>query len=705
MQFLRENLFLVVLVGVVVVVGAVLLVIELGIAKDVSAELKQRTQTAKDLASLRRRAANTPVNEKILKAREETARRYDRTVRRLEDVHVAWNMRRYRVLSLPVYYSGALLLTADDITDWWGLVAALRADEGYRQQTASHKLMRKHLWDRLPQGLRAKLTAAQVNMPAKDREALTKALIGALNGIIEKQRDFFDEKAFPRVATPGEALVRSQGAEGKDAGYDVVLPEAAARILRKRQAARRRATRPGEEAELSGLDAQRLNRLVLAAFYPDLIRSGHMPAFPIDTELYQRRGLAFNFQQQYHEVLGDLVTQLQATSSPNAVEIQEEVDRWEKLKKRFEEMEAAVERKKAAEKTAAGGGTVGEERGRRLDQGLAEFARIRKMRIGRPKKGTGSEKEDKGIEPKELGHFTAKMRKAREGLIYASPSSFVRVFEPARMVARPPESDLWRAQVGLWIAGDIVEAVIRTNEDVLSEMVAQKKIKPEQRNVLNAPVKQLENVWVFEEVVEERAKGRSTKRRAKPSLFSSEGGGGRREQEAPSELPRANTLTQRTNTRRYDLVPYGFGVIMPTRHLVRLQQNLLALNYHTVLNVSMSKVSDELRREYYYGVDPVMHVQIKAEVPLLARWTRGKWDRERSRWQRVDTTAPIRTDPAAKQPVTWTYGDPLMPVGFLELLGREASATLRPEDENRIIRFGGGEGEGIHDTRSLRGGT
>jgi len=435
MRFVRENLFLVVLVAIVVVVGAVLVFIDLSVADEVDKQLRARRRVASDLADQHRRlAAKKAANPKIIKAREARHYKYRDIIKAVEDVHVAWNLRRYRVLRLPIYREkGSLLLGLRDVRDWPALLSALRNPEG---KSDSHKKMGSRIWELLPEPTRSE-------MPAPGGTPTTKQanlLLAGLNEILQRA-EFFDRSDFPRVflVEQAQAWQEQRGAFApppaatgpvprEDKPYDLVLPAAAGRILRKRTAARASQAKPREGLEVTALDVQRLNRLVLEAFFPDLIAPCQVPAFPIDKDLYQGHGLQFYFQQQYHEVFADLVRQLEPTSTPSKQEIAAEVDRWTKLKQRLEERQGLLKRK----------GSELEEPGRPGRGELPVMRRLEESALPRllprrrptepkaPPRPVAPAEEDKTktFDPNARGEVTARIRKAREGRIYAATDSF-----------------------------------------------------------------------------------------------------------------------------------------------------------------------------------------------------------------------------------------------------------------------------------------
>ena len=695
MRFVRENLFLVVLVAVVVVVGGVMIFLDLGLAEDVKAHLERRETVAGDLAGLARKLrAKNGVNQSIIDARKERALEYRRVMKRIEDVHVAWNLRRYPILQLPIYKEGSLLLERGDIRDW---VALLRAFRDAEPETPSHETMRQRLWQRLDEETRKKMPPPRAALTAAQRTLLLAGLNDVLQG-----RDFFVRAAFPDVGLPEEARA-DEGGQGAPAApekrtYHVVLPEAAAWILRKRGPVEAGEGGEGGEGkrrtgrELTDQEVQRLNRLVLEAFYPALIVPCQVPAFPIDKEQYQKHALQFHFQQQYHRAVGDLVARLEPTSAPSLDEIELEVERWSKLKARWEQRRSELKAKATGREEPGRPGGVPPPDMRGLgEEGMPGRGRLpgRPTRTapGPARPGEAAEDEPEEIDPKTYGEETAKMRKAREGCIYAGMESFVLVFPLGVPETNPPNGRLWQAQVSLWVMQDVVSAILRTNQQVFARNDEAEGDKKEERHVLTAAVKHLIGVKVMAELAGPATARPAPARRGMVELPPMGEESMRPPTRAPSvtaaSVAKAPTLTQRAASAEHEIARYSFVVIMPPRHVVRLQRNLLALNYHVILNVTMVEVPEEYRAKYYYGVEPIMQVRIDAELPLLSVWTRGKWDSHAKQWLTWNRGAkPTATTTGPARPTKWVKGEPLMPVDYLDRM--IPRAAWRPEDQQRV---------------------
>jgi hypothetical protein len=103
---------------------------------------------------------------------------------------------------------------------------------------------------------------------------------------------------------------------------------------------------------------------------------------------------------------------------------------------------------------------------------------------------------------------------------------------------------------------------------------------------------------------------------------------------------------------------------MPHRYVPVLQQKLLGLNYHTILeqDISLVTANSQADEMYYYGTEPVREVTFSCELLLLSDWVRGTF-REGDDGQG-----------------RWVY-PPLMPISVMEGLTADQQ---RPTDEDLI---------------------
>lgn len=309
-------------------------------------------------------------------------------------------------------------------------------------------------------------------------------------------------------------------------------------------------------------------------------------------------------------------------------------------------------------------------------------------------------------EAQRQGIRSARLKKAQAGEIYVSIDSLDPVVFDVPHTAS--DEEMWRAQIHLWVVGDVVEAIRRTNEQKL------RNLSPEQRNVLRSPVKRLVSLSVEKEyytggsvaLLSQRRRGRTISRRRgremrgapdyeeemrreemeRERMGAMMGRGGARDRPTQAASP-PETLTQRVCTKDYDVLHYSFTVVLPVEHLPLLQANLMRGGSHTILGMTIDEMgsganqagkgrqmrtrqgaSEEL---YYYGNDPVVQVTLIGELLLMTSWERGTWDNDKNEWS---TVLP-----------------PLMPVEVLDGLSRSLPDAMRSEDDRRLSELSGDE--------------
>ncbi len=141
--------------------------------------------------------------------------------------------------------------------------------------------------------------------------------------------------------------------------------------------------------------------------------------------------------------------------------------------------------------------------------------------------------------------------------------------------------ELWKAQVSLWVMGDLLAAIDATNQ------AAVEGLPVEELSVADSAVKVVELMNVIGYVAKE-----------------------------------PESVTRRMCSREYDVVTYDIVVVMPPRYLGPLMENLMSRNYHTVLNVSMQAYPVLGDSPYDLGDDSLVRVQLEGEMLLLTEWER-----------------------------------------------------------------------------------
>ncbi|MCK4624162.1 MAG: hypothetical protein KAV00_02545, partial [Phycisphaerae bacterium] len=371
-----------------------------------------------------------------------------------------------------------------------------------------------------------------------------------------------------------------------------------------------------------------------------------VPAFPVDPEFKDRETLRQLFPEKYRREIASLLKTLKRTVPPTTKEIDEEIARI---------TASAMPAEKKEEKIKHTSSVTMSERDRRERE---RFGHMEARRgTGRPS-NVMDVKSDVGRQ----ALINLVVRQSEKGWIYADEEqgktgdssrgdSRMTTDDGAMHIALKrnmldySDDDLWMAQVGLWVQKDIIKAINLTNEQV------RETASGKQTGVAASAVKRLMNIDVRGFVLGGPADSGATTTMLRYANIDSAKG-----DKTPPQL------TGRACNKLYDVVHYDFTVVIPMRHLLRLQRNLMAQNYHTILEVSIIRpVQSDV---HYYGTDSVMKVTIVGEMLMLTDWTRGRWDKETKTW---DKDYP-----------------PLMPVeDFLKDIRDMNPDALRDEDNKR----------------------
>ncbi len=335
-------------------------------------------------------------------------------------------------------------------------------------------------------------------------------------------------------------------------------------------------------------------------------------AFPLSTEPFGNIGnLNYAFTEQYIKQIGALSKELDPTKAPSETE----------TIRFIEDSRSAIINQHKAEIRAA--------------QATGET----------PPEPLTPEQID--IKANEQGKISSILAQSTGGAIYADPSVFDPVFSAPSTLAG--QSDLWMAQLNLWVQQDIVKAIAATNNEALAGADPKKKL-----TVATSLVKRLISIDVNESYFDGKGMSSGSTGRSSSSGSSDERGRSSRsdsfeeEEEEDDEISEsilAPTLTERVTGQEYDVILYSFTVIMPTRHIPALEAQLQRLTYHAVLKDSFVMSIEGSDSLYYYGPEPVAEVTIEGEMLLLSSWVRD-----------------------------------LMPIEALDLL---PAGALRPEDQQR----------------------
>jgi hypothetical protein len=245
------------------------------------------------------------------------------------------------------------------------------------------------------------------------------------------------------------------------------------------------------------------------------------------------------------------------------------------------------------------------------NRSLDELAALGRRDLGRTVLPTREETQEQEAKLKEQWKDQAgiraiesmKVRKARDGRVYIDDGALDRYFPRERTTAQFFE--LWESQVNLWVTQEVLQAIAVTNQG-LFDWRKEQGVGPTEESVLTSAVKRLEKLSINEAFVS-----------------GPRGAGGDRS---------GAGLGGRGTNDQYGVIRYQFVVVMPPRYVERLLRTLMLQNYHNAMVTSMSEIPPRERGEYYYGVEPVMRVEIDAEMLLLLEWAKDKMpDDEKAR--------------------------------------------------------------------------
>jgi len=402
-------------------------------------------------------------------------------------------------------------------------------------------------------------------------------------------------------------------------------------------------------------------------------------AFPIQSEEYDAFSLRYDYIQAYHRELAGLLVDLEATQAPTLKEVEAEVARVER---KLLAKQAAEDRKSLG---ASGASTVSASRDPFASKGgmppeafggKGPMPGFGKVGMGPSlKRGSGSASGSISAKAQKDGLESIRLKRAKMGRVYADMAAFV---DPVFGVNDSEADDiqLWQAQVQLWVAREVIEAIRETNDQVLA------KLPEERRNVIDAPVKHLVSLQVDRDYHIGSGKPKTGKTSARPSklraipTMDKMGGFGDMSpavgQRRTSRASGTSDLTQRSCCKDYDVVHYEFTVVLPMNRVQDLQMNLLKRNNHTILNFNVASAvanSGAFGRSadqsyHYYGTSPVVEVTMSCELLFMTSWERGTYDQQQKKWS--------------------DQFPPLMPVAVLRNLNELVPDALRKEDRDRL---------------------
>ncbi len=411
---------------------------------------------------------------------------------------------------------------------------------------------------------------------------------------------------------------------------------------------------------------------------------GEGAAFPYDRKRYGQKGLIFKFTREYVSEMSRLIESLNSTVPPSELAVKREMKKWaDRMEQEYTAASVKVDK-------LSGVDTRKEIKTDRTFVGVAaaKFNQAPIVRKKRPEGVTDREWQLANMDVKAREAEVQRkawnsliVRHANAGSIYAGEGALTMVFTEAEVLdQKAPPTKLWAAQRNLWVNGDIVAAIAKTNVD----SVATGDGKSVEKTVPNVAIKDLLSAKVEENYVM-GGSSTSASATARPTRFGggfryagmprahggyrppSRGASPRGGTTTKTEKAVAKTLSQRATTTEHEVVEYSFEVIMNTRYLLALMHNLETRGDHIINKVEVNKVTAQDREGKYFGTAPVSRVTISGDLLMKADWTRGVWD------------VPDRMDSGGKKSA-WRPRA-LMPA---EVLSESLKGVLRVGDKRRI---------------------
>jgi hypothetical protein len=167
----------------------------------------------------------------------------------------------------------------------------------------------------------------------------------------------------------------------------------------------------------------------------------------------------------------------------------------------------------------------------------------------------------------------------------------------------PPTDQMWYAQTATWIQDDLVAAIAGFNDRELQ------RFKPNERNLINAPVKHLINLQVPQGVDQYIAKAQT----------------GAEGETGPGVPDYTLSPTGRNSNALYDVVKFTMVVKMDARFVARYIQELGRGKFLTVHKVNLTAVDNAVAKNdgFVYGNAPIVQVQLAGEALLMRSWTKS----------------------------------------------------------------------------------
>ncbi|MEM6458697.1 MAG: hypothetical protein AAF710_04830 [Planctomycetota bacterium] len=209
-----------------------------------------------------------------------------------------------------------------------------------------------------------------------------------------------------------------------------------------------------------------------------------------------------------------------------------------------------------------------------------------------------------------------------------NPGFPLQVAALGRSDTSPTPSQLWEAQLELWVLQDLVTAIALANDVQDQREHVNVNGQPVPSSVLNAPVKRLIRAEVLPGYVGLHTLGGVNGLGAGPQPGSAAYGppaGGKTDQPREDALPENFVLspTGRVSNSLYDVRHARLVMHADYQRLPELFNALGSVNLMTVLNARVSALDEYqlLEERYMYGQGDVVEVEMIVETLWLREWT------------------------------------------------------------------------------------
>lgn len=318
--------------------------------------------------------------------------------------------------------------------------------------------------------------------------------------------------------------------------------------------------------------------------------------------------LPYKFKEDYEKAMKHLPVILQAGELPNAIEIDEE----------SQNVEDAIELER--EKEAEGGETkpairVESMRNRRFPRS-PEFGREMRRSFevegemgfevigpfggdsfgrgrlgGRRFGGVGGRDFNSSGKPKFNAVFRANVSKAKSIRCYAGWLDSFDVSPILQLDTAPSPTEMWFAQVGLWVQRDIADAIAALNEEFATQ------VKDGDAHVEHVPVKRIEfiRVWGYQ------LPGGLWKF----PTFAQRGGN--------EKAPDGPSFTGRVCDEQFDVVRFSLVVVVDQREIEKLIDCISRANFYQCTNTGYATTESVTGEGYMYGTAPIVRAKLEFE--------------------------------------------------------------------------------------------